>query len=337
MAPATLWIIYDNNKDKVTILTSDDISDLKRLIKTELQLSAAPINITLSRPYESILGPLIDSGETIVELLSEEGFVNDRDHPLVVDLKPLAPQQGIIMLMLENDIGKQASKLPLKRTRSAASITSRGSDLNQQSFRNRIVSRDVIGCVLTGKDELDCEACHIIPWTYFQKNDLVGKKIFDTLFPYSCDEPEHRVMDVRNGILMWHRLNAPFDKFDFTIVKKSDVYVVETLGEYEFPEARTVANKKLQLQIIALDGKMVFFNPDKRNEWPGEKFLKFHNECFYAKKEEIIKAQAGAQQLNEDDSAQTIAELTESISRVKNWYPVSDENALNNYHTDQDK
>jgi hypothetical protein len=35
-------------------------------------------------------------------LLSEKGFVNDRHHPLVVDLKPLASGQSISMLMLGN-------------------------------------------------------------------------------------------------------------------------------------------------------------------------------------------------------------------------------------------
>jgi hypothetical protein len=173
-----------------------------------------------------------------------------------------------------------------------------------------------------------------VPWTYFQKNDLVGKKVFNIVFPYSCDESEHRIMDVRNGILMWGVLNAPFDKFYFTILKKTKkenaktivYYVVETLAAHEFPDSKSRAAKELQLVIIALNGKEIFFDIAKQNEWPGEKFLKFHNECFYQKKEDMkLEAQAEAQELKEDDSSQTlIAERLESSQKVKSWFSVTD-------------
>ncbi|KAJ3271956.1 hypothetical protein HDV01_006090 [Terramyces sp. JEL0728] len=225
--------------------------------------------------------------------------------------------------LIINVINQNAYKTPLKRTKSAISSVSRGSngtDLNQQSFRDRVLDRDN-GCMLTGKEDLDCDACHIISYTYFQKNNLVGKEIFDTIFPpNSCDNPEHRVMDVRNGILMWSRLNAPFDKLDFTIIKRGDEYIVETLQEHEFPVAKKKAEKKLQLEIMKLNGKRFSFDPAKRNEWPGENFLKFHNKCFYKKREEDrIKAQAEALEMEEDDSAQTISVFAETNMKVNNW------------------
>ena len=69
-----------------------------------------------------------------------------------------------------------------------------------------------------------------------------------------------------------------------------------------------------------------FIDIAKQNEWPGEKFLKFHNECFYQKKEDMkLKAQAEAQELKEYDSGQTlIAERLESSLKVKSWFSVAD-------------
>ena len=210
---------------------------------------------------------------------------------------------------------------PLKRPRalSSSSRGSNGTELNQESFRERILARDTNGCVLTGREDLDCDACHIVPWTYFQQNDLVGRKIFDLIFSYSCDNPEHRVMDVRNGILMWSRLNAPFDKFDFTIFKRGDSYIVESLQEHEFPSATSTGEKKLQILVSDLNGKTLSFEEFKRNEWPGEQFLRFHNECFKHQREESkLKAQAEALEMEEDDSEQTVGEIAETTLLVKN-------------------
>ena len=166
--------------------------------------------------------------------------------------------------------------IPLKRTRTLSETSASRSivsEFSPEAFRARIVHRDTDGCVLTEKDEWECDACHIVPFTYFRKHDLVGEKIWDSAFPYGCDNPEHRVMDVRNGILMWAPLNEPFDKFEFTILKIEGEYFVKTLDEDEFEEAANQDHKKLQQQILTS-------NPDKINEWPGEKFLQFHNECF---------------------------------------------------------
>ncbi|KAJ3250044.1 hypothetical protein HK103_004097, partial [Boothiomyces macroporosus] len=90
------------------------------------------------------------------------------------------------------------------------------------------------------------------------------------MFPSSCDNPEHRVMDIRNGILMWTPLNAAFDRFDFTIIKRGDKYFVETLTGDEFREPENVDEKELQLEILNLDGKQISFDKTKPNEWPGE-------------------------------------------------------------------
>ena len=181
-----------------------------------------------------------------------------------------------------------------------------------------MLNRDNNGCVLTGRGELECDACHIVPWTYFQKHDLIGKKIFDVVFPYSCDNPEHRVMDVRNGILMWHVFHGPFDQFDFTFIKIGDTYTVKTLEEHEFEKANTNALKELQKQILALNGKQIFFNPERQSEWPGEKFLRFHNECFELKREQWLKAQAEAQEFDEDFDQGMTDEYCSTV-KVANW------------------
>jgi hypothetical protein len=49
-------------------------------------------------------------------------------------------------------------------------------------------------------------------------------------------------MDVRNGILMWGPLNAQFNKFAFTIIKKGSIYEVEALRE---DEMKTPKNSRL--------------------------------------------------------------------------------------------
>ncbi|KAJ3267935.1 hypothetical protein HDV01_003712, partial [Terramyces sp. JEL0728] len=81
----------------------------------------------------------------------------------------------------------------------------------------------------------------------------------------------------------------------------------------EFREPETIDEKELQKEIVQLDGKQISFDSDRKNEWPGEKFLKFHNKCFYKKREENrLKAQAEILEL-EDDSAQTVI-LAEKLS-----------------------
>ncbi|KAI8895067.1 hypothetical protein BC833DRAFT_180624 [Globomyces pollinis-pini] len=223
---------------------------------------------------------------------------------------------------------KPETMIPLKRKLSSSSVGSQGikdSELTQQAFRNRIVNRDINGCILTGRDEIDCQACYIIPWNHFQKDDLITHMIFDTVFPYSCNVPEHRVMDVRNGILLWWPLIIPFDALDFTILRKVDAngvyYVVETLTEHEFLDELCPTHKKLQLKMIALNDKKIRFNPEKQNEWPGEKFLKVHNEAFYKRREELrlLKSQAKVKAQNEMYCGQTLAEKSESNWKIQHW------------------
>lgn len=197
------------------------------------------------------------------------------------------------------------------KKRKAASMTSRssGGELNQDSFRKRLLDRD-IECVLTGRGKLECDACHIVPWVYFQRHDLIGKKVFDIVFPFSCDNPEYRIMDVRNGILMWHVLHNSFDKFDFTIIKIRGIYTVKTLEEHEFEEGM---DKELLKTVFGLNGKNITFNTDRQNEWPGDKFLKFHNECFDARR---VAFRAAAEEYPDNEYDETLAE---SIKKSKVW------------------
>eukprot|EP00842_Homolaphlyctis_polyrhiza_P002683 jgi/Hompol1/3415/HPOL_006520-RA len=156
---------------------------------------------------------------------------------------------------------------------------------------------------------------------YFPKYDMFGQEIWNSLFPFSCYNPEHQVMDVRNGILMWTPLNAQFGKFAFTIVKKGSVYEVVALREDEMDAPQDKYDKELQAIVAKLDKKQLKFDDDKQDIWPGETFLQLHNQVFRRKREQNrLKAQTEAQELIEEDSAQTIAdERQESIAKVRNW------------------
>ncbi|KAI8897089.1 hypothetical protein BC833DRAFT_621552 [Globomyces pollinis-pini] len=250
-----------------------------------------------------------------------------------------------LVLQLKLKEAPSTGNIPSKRNRSTASQSSRtsrasnSSELYQQAFRTRIIKRDINGCVFTETTELECDACHIVPWAYFQNHDLVGKEVFDTIFPQSCDNPDHRIMDVRNGILMCRSFHQAFDRFEFTILRKENSengttvirYVVETLPLDEFPAADSDAMKQLQQKIHSFKGKEISFNSLKPNEWPGGKFLAFHNKCFYKKREEWkMKAQAEPQELNED-SGQTMAERSETTRKVKSWLAVIDDTEMHSF------
>lgn len=57
---------------------------------------------------------------------------------------------------------------------------------------------------------------------------------------------------------------------------------------------------------------------EKRSlEWPGEKFLKFHNECF-ADRRVALKA-AAEEYSDTDEYDETIAERAESIQKSEVW------------------
>ena len=208
-----------------------------------------------------------------------------------------------------------------KKRKAGSTASSRGTgQLSQDSFRKRLLERDS-SCVLTGKGKYECAACHIVPWVYFQKDDFIGKKIFDIVFPSSCDDPDHRIMDVRNGILMWHPLHTAFDKFYFTIIRSETstdpTYIVKTLEE-DVLKADGVDDDLINI-INPLNGKVLQFNRNKPNERPGEKFLQFHNECFEAKKQLLLKAAADEYDSDYDDSNETVAVMAESIKKAHYW------------------
>jgi hypothetical protein len=68
--------------------------------------------------------------------------------------------------------------------------------------------------------------------------------------------------------------------------------------------------------VAKLDGKQFKFDDDKQDTWPGDEL---HNRIFHKKREtNRLKAQAEAQKMSEEDSAQTIADEREkSIMRLK--------------------
>ena len=213
-----------------------------------------------------------------------------------------------------------AKMLGASKKRKAGSIASSGrglGELSQESFRKRLLERDLNTCVLTGREKFECDACHIVPFDYIQKHD---KKVFDLVFPSSCDNGEHRIMDVRNGILMWKVLHSPFDSFYFTIIRSetsSDpTYTVKTQDE-DLLKAGGVEAGMINI-IIPLDRMVLQFNRDKPNERPGEKFLKFHNECFEAK-EFVLKAAADEYDSEQDESNETVAVMAESIKKAQEW------------------
>ncbi|KAI8892874.1 hypothetical protein BC833DRAFT_610415 [Globomyces pollinis-pini] len=261
----------------------------------------------------------IDVGFGLIQLYDIQGqLITDLDDIPEDSCKKV--KDGGLFLVVHGLSGSR----PSKRARSASSVASRASnstELNQDSFRERILARDTNGCVLTGKDEVECQACHIVPWVYFQKYDLVGQEIWNSLFPFSCFNPTHQVMDVRNGILMWGPLNAQFYKFAFTIIKKGSIYEVEALREDEMETPKKRSAKSLQITVAKLDGKQFKFDNDKQDTWPGEKFLQLHNRIFHKKREaNRLKAQVEVQKMSEEDSSQTTAdEREESIVKVKNW------------------
>jgi len=301
-----LNVEYSETKTEIDVTEMERFGQIQDAIKLKYG-EAIPVAAAFIQLYTSNR----DQHITDLEDISEDYYKKVKDGGLFLVVR--GPQE-------KNVPGSR----PPKRARSASSVASRasnGTELNQESFRDRILARDTKGCVLTGKDELDCEACHIVPWVYFQKYDLVGQEIWNSLFPFSCFNPNHQVMDVRNGILMWRPLNAQFDKFAFTIIKKGSFYEVEALREDEMETPKKPSAKQIQITVAKLDGKRFEFDDDKQDTWPGETFLQLHNRIFHKKREASrLKAQAEAQEMTEEDSAQTITdEREESIMKVKNW------------------
>ena len=183
-----LNIEYSGTKTEVDISEAERLSEVRRVIKEEYGFAMANVGAAQLQLYDQQNQHITDLDD-----IPEDYYKKVKDGGLFLVVS--SPKQESL-----------SDSRPPKRTRSASSVASRasnGTELNQDSFRERIVARDTNGCVLTGKDELDCQACHIVPWVYFQKYDLVGQDIWNSLFPFSCFNPLHQVMDVRNGILMW--------------------------------------------------------------------------------------------------------------------------------------
>lgn len=132
----------------------------------------------------------------------------------------------------------------------------------------------------------------------------MGQDTWNSLFPFSCFNPMHQVMDVHNGILMWGPLNAQFDKFAFTTRMKGSVYVVEALCEDEMVPPKNSSAKQIQIAVAKLDGKQLKFDNDKQYTWPGEKFLQLQNRIFHQKREaNRLRAQAEVKEMTEEDSS----------------------------------
>jgi hypothetical protein len=154
-----------------------------------------------------------------------------------------------------------------------------------------------------------CEAAHIVAKCNFAVNDFQAKKLWDERFPNSCAIQEHRVMDVRNGILLSAPIHKAFDSFEFTIRKgENGQFRVET-DPFTVPKILDSVNMK---KIFKIDSN--------KKDWPGEDFLKFHNECFEAKVEMAkMKAAADEYDSDHDESNETVAVMAESIKKAQEW------------------
>ena len=192
-----------------------------------------------------------------------------------------------------------------KRSRSASSRSSGG--LSQDAFRQRVVARDKV-CVISGERELNCQAAHIIAKCNFTVGDTQAKKLWDERFASCCENPAHRVMDIRNGLLLWNPIHTAFDNFDLTIRKNGAVYKVET---------QTLTGSA---EIHAYNDHTIEFNKELQREWPREEFLKFHNECFEDRKVQLTAAAEEYGSDNED----SYPEVVESVRKSKTWLSNTD-------------
>jgi hypothetical protein len=200
-----------------------------------------------------------------------------------------------------------------KRSRSASSRS--GGGLSQDAFRQRVVARDKV-CVISGMGQEYCQAAHIIAQCNFTVNDTQAKKLWDERFPNCCNEQDHRVMDVRNGILLSLPIHKAFDNFDLTIRKDDNVYKVET---------QTLNGSA---EIHAYNDHTIEFNKELQHEWPREEFLKFHNECFEDRRVQLTAAAEEYGSDNEDSYPETLAEVVESVRKSKTWLSNTDLNQI---------
>jgi hypothetical protein len=178
-----------------------------------------------------------------------------------------------------------------------------------------VVSRDKV-CVISGKEQESCQAAHIIAKCNFTVGDTQAKKLWDERFANCCENPDFRVMDIRNGLLLWNPIHTAFDNFDLTILKNGAIYKVQT---------QILTGSQ---QIHAYNGKTIEFNKELQHEWPREEFLKFHNECFEDRRVQLTAAAEEYGSDNEDSYPETLAELAESVRKSKTWLSNTDLNQI---------
>jgi HNH endonuclease len=212
----------------------------------------------------------------------------------------LKDREAALIALAQLEFQKAESSKPPSNKR-ARSGSSQSTQLTQTSFRQRIVARDGV-CLITGKEQESCQAAHIIAKCNFNIYDIQANKLWDERFPNCCDNPEHRVMDTRNGLLLWNPIHTAFDNFELTIRKEENIFKVET---------QDFIGSQL---IHSFNGRTIQFNSERRHEWPREEFLKFHNECFDARS---VALKAAAEESSDDEQYQET--LAESVKKSKVW------------------
>jgi hypothetical protein len=214
----------------------------------------------------------------------------------------LEKREAALISLSQLEFQKKASSTkppPPSGSKRARSGSSQSTQLTQASFRQRIIVRDKV-CVITGKEQESCQAAHIIAKCNFTINDIQANKLWDERFPGCCDNPEHRVMDVRNGLLLWNPIHTAFDNFELTLRKEGNVFKVET---------QTLIGSQL---IHSYNGRTIQCNAERRHEWPREEFLKFHNECF---DDRSVASRAAAEEYSDEEEY----EDRESVKKSKVW------------------
>lgn len=155
-------------------------------------------------------------------------------------------------------------------------------------------------------------ACHIVPHRYLFA-DPAG---WEEQYLDSCYAKEDGINDVRNGIEMcetWHKL---FDNYSFTTrlttTGNARKYKIEFSKLIQF----SVGDKKRDNQ------ELIFSGPS--DQWPGAKFLEYHNRNFEARMRRVLQLQAQAQaepkEYSKQDSDRTIDYHFESLDyRQGKW------------------
>ena len=144
-----LNIEYSGTKTRINATDIEDLSEVQDAVKAKYGPAMADVGAAQLQFYDQLNQHI-------------------RTWSLFSALPPEYNQEEGLFLVVHGPKQESVSgSRPPKRARSASSVASRasnGTELNQDSFRERILARDTNGCVLTGKDELDCQACHIVPW-----------------------------------------------------------------------------------------------------------------------------------------------------------------------------